>query len=72
MNASFGRNVYKLNVRTDNKYLKIKCIVPKCPFTIWLNYNKAPNGDVFEMTVFRFIIEGHDPCAHIDDYDRKS
>ena len=72
MNTSFGRNVYKLNVRTDNKYLKIKCIVPKCPFTIWLNYNKAPNGDVFEMTVFRFIIEGHDPCAHIDDYNRKS
>ena len=37
MNMVFGADVFKLNVRTDKKYVKIVCRVPKCPFNIWLN-----------------------------------
>jgi len=72
MNSGFGKDVFKLNVKTDNKYLQIKCKVGKCPFSVWLKYKTAPNGDVFDLTVFRFIIEGHDPCAHIEEYEKKT
>lgn len=38
MNKAYTDDVYYLNVKKETKYVKINCKIPKCPFSIWLNY----------------------------------
>lgn len=43
MNAQFDADVFQLNVKTDKKYAKVICKVPKCPFSMWLHFKIAPD-----------------------------
>ncbi len=68
MNEKFGSDVYNLRVETKNSYGKISCKVEQCPFDLWMKYSLDPDQKITNLKMFRYIISGHDPCCHLDDY----
>lgn len=69
MNRDFGYDVFRLNANSHNKYVKIYCNVPHCGFDIWLTYSVDPDGIIHNLRHCRYIMQGHNPNAHMNAFD---
>ena len=73
MNEKFGGDYYQLKpILLKNKYIKIECRLEHCPFDIWLKFIISEEGKCANLSVFRFIIQGHNPESHIKEYESKN